>query len=408
MSIGPQDWQAVRGQFPFFREHPNLLYLDSASTTQKPQCVIDALQSCLFCASNAGRGSYRLSHDTNAAMQRVRGRIAGFIGAQESEVVFTSGATQSLNMAALCWGFYALQDGDEVLVCMEDHKSCVLPWMHLQQLLALQNKRIAVVPYTLTAAGDADIEDIRSKITPRTRVIALTHIHNVFGTRAEVRQIRDIVGNDIIISLDASQSVGHVPIDTTELGIDFLSFSGHKMFAATGIGVLWVNERLHGTMQPMFVGGGIGHDVQESGRYQRGSMPHCLEAGTPNIAGILSLEAAIDLLEKVSMPHVHTRLRTLTQRLLEGLIRLPNIDFPPGPAHCGDCFVGYGLLSFHLQNMRSSDAGFLLDQQGICVRTGSHCRANESGTADSIRVSMHIYNTEDDVDRCIDAIASLS
>lgn len=395
---------SIRRQFHFFRSHPDAVYFDNASTTQKPDRVIEAMDPCWTCAANVGRSAHSLASRMTRGVEATRERVAAFLGASSvSEIVFTSGATHSLNLAALGWGLANLLDGDEVLYCPQDHKSAVLPWLNLRDILGRFGVKIRLIPFGVTYAGDGDIDDLLSKVTPRTRAIALTHIHNAYGTKTDVERVRPAVGPDLVLSLDAAQSVGHLPVDVRALGVDFLAFSGHKMFAATGTGGLWVHPRLHDAIHPPFDGGSgsaVAGDI-----LVRAPMPQRLEPGTPNIAGILSLGAAVDLIEELTPEAIHDRLRSLTLRLVAGLRTVPGVEFLPGPAMCR-CAVGYGTVSFRLREHPANEVGFILDQQGISVRTGNHCRADDAA-GDTIRASVQIYNTEKEVDRFIEAVAAI-
>jgi cysteine desulfurase / selenocysteine lyase len=394
----------IRENFPFFRNNPNTIYFDNASTSQKPQVVLDTMQNYFetYCA-NAGRGSYAIANRVTKEVETVREKVKHFINAHSlSEIVFTSGATASLNTVAYSWGLHNLVDGDEILVCFDDHDSNTLPWLHLKDILRKKGINIKVIPFKSTSAGDANIQDILSKVSKKTRLIALTHVHNVYGVKTDVEILRKKIDDEILLSLDASQSIGHIPVDVQALGIDFLSFSGHKMFASTGIGVLWINERVHNNIYPFMVGGGV---VTSEGKKEivYKSLPYMLEGGTENLAGILSLGAAIDFIESVSIEKIQARIFSLSQYLLAKLRTIEQIEFLPGIAYCR-CAVGYGIISFNISGISSQEAGFILNEHGICVRTGSHCTGGGDAKNDSIRVSLHIYNTEEEIDRFVECI----
>jgi cysteine desulfurase / selenocysteine lyase len=207
------DAATVRRQFHFFRSHPDAIYFDNASTTQKPDRVLQAMDPCWTCSANVGRSAHSLASRMTRGVETTRERVAAFLGASSpSELVFTSGATHSLNLAALSWGLVNLRDGDEILYCPHDHKSAVLPWMNLRDILQRFGVHIRLVPFGVTFAGDGDIDDLLAKVTPRTRAIALTHIHNAYGTKTDVERVRPAVGPDMVISLDAAQSVGHIGV----------------------------------------------------------------------------------------------------------------------------------------------------------------------------------------------------
>ncbi|HVZ67250.1 MAG TPA: aminotransferase class V-fold PLP-dependent enzyme [Patescibacteria group bacterium] len=386
----------IRNEFSFFEKNPNVIYFDNASTTQKPKSVINSINDYLTSSANAGRGSYTLASQITNKVDEVRRKVADMVNAYDlSEVVFTSGATESLNTVAYSWGLHNLKTADEILVCYEDHDSNVLPWINLEKTLSEKGIKIKIVPFKNTSAGDANIDDIVSKVTSKTRLIALTHIHNVYGTKSDIELLRDRIGQKVLLSVDASQSIGHIKIDVQALKVDFLSFSGHKMFALTGIGVLWVNKRVHKYMKPFLTGG----QTQDH-------MSQLLEAGTQNLAGIVSLGAAIDFINKISIEKIEQRILNLSQYLLTKLRGIEGIEFLPGIANCR-CAVGYGVLSFNISTMNPSEVGFILSEKDICVRAGTHCTGKGDNLNNSVRVSLHIYNTEEEIDKLIKAIEDI-
>lgn len=397
----------IKTSFPFFYRHEGIVYFDNASTTQKPQRVLDALNEYWseYCA-NAGRGSYTSANRVTKEVEGVREKVRDFIQAKSpNEIVFTSGATASLNTVAYAWGLTNLQSGDEVMVCLEDHDSNALPWINLQKILAKMGKQIRIVTFRNTSAGDANIEDILAKITKQTRLIVMTHIHNVYGTKSDVEILREKIDSKILISLDASQSIGHIPIDVQCLGVDFLSFSGHKMFASTGIGVLWINQRIHEQIQPFLVGGGVTEAGGKSEVVFK-KMPYLLEGGTPNISGVISLGAAIDFIQEITLEKIQYQMLELSQYLLQQLRTLDKIVFLPGIAFC-KCAVGYGIVSFNIEGISSSEVGFILNEHQIYVRTGTHCTGGGNELNDSVRVSLHVYNTKEEIDRLVEVLKGI-
>jgi cysteine desulfurase/selenocysteine lyase len=399
-----QTFPDVRKEFPIFANHPEITFFDNASTSQKPASVIQTItdfytHSC----ANAGRASYSLSTKAAQEIEQTRNRIARFLNADSSEIVFTSGSTESLNMVAQCWGLANLKSGDEVMVCFEDHKSTVLPWLNLKDLLARFGVSIKIVPVNIHAEGDYELKSIREQLTARTRLLAITHVHHLYGLDMEVKAIRAIVGENVLISLDASQSVGHRPVDVKDLTVDFLSFSGHKMFAANGVGVLWVATKLHGQLIQHKPGGSTpGQLTNDSFTLANRSLPALLEAGTQNIPAILSLKSAVELIERVGINRIEKHVSELTHRLYDGLKLLPGIEFSPGFGRCGcHTITGYGILSFRFEQTATSDLAFLLDSEKVLVRTGDHCLTNRQQGDDYVRVSLHIYNTEAEIDRLL-------
>ncbi|MGW0249279.1 aminotransferase class V-fold PLP-dependent enzyme [Nocardia goodfellowii] len=399
--------ESVRALFPALAGSSEV-YLDSAATTQKPRPVIDTIQG--YHASrtaNAGRGTYPWATGLSVRLARVRARAAAFIGARHpDEVVFTGGATAALNAVALSWGLAECTDGDEILYNPRDHASNVYPWHHLRQLLARFGRRIELIGYRTTRTGEADTDDILAKLTPRTRLITTSHLHHVFGGLTTLEELRGRIDPAVLLCFDCSQSGGHLPVDVTELGADFAVFAAHKMFGAPGTGILYCHRRIHDRLLPFLPGGNSGVRLTEAG-LTRAGMPELLEGGTHNIPGVLALGTALEVLESFDMAAVAAHNRELTTRLLDGLRRVPGCEFLPGPAYAS-CAVGYGIVSFTLPGITASDLGFVLSELGFLVRTGLQCRPGDSADTGSVRVSNHIYNTFDEIDRftaCVQTIA---
>ncbi|WP_307817670.1 aminotransferase class V-fold PLP-dependent enzyme [Nocardia acididurans] len=398
----------VRRLFPALAETSDV-YLDSASTTQKPLPVIEAVRRYHSSrTANAGRGTYPWAGSLTRELESVRERMAAFINADPDEVVFTAGATAGLNAVALSWGLTALADGDEILFSPRDHASNVFPWQHLCGLLRGFGRSIRLVPYRVNALGEADIGDIERKIGPRTRMIAVGHLHHVFGALTTLEELRGRIDPDIALCFDCSQSGGHLPVDVRELDADFAIFAAHKMFGAPGTGVLYCRRRRHAELTPFLPGGNSGVTLGESGLLA-GVMPQLMEGGTQNLPGILALGAALEVLEEIGLDTIATHNRALTQRLIAGLRPVPGLEFLPGPAHA-PCETGYGTISFTLDGISTGDLGFVLSELGFLVRTGAHCIPADTATTDedSVRVSTHIYNTFDEIDRFTECVATIA
>lgn len=401
----------IRDRFPSIINNPDVIYFDSASTTQKPDIVIESMQNYYsnYC-SNTGRGSYMWANKVTNEIKTIRKKTAKFINASsENEIVFTSGATDSLNTIVYSWALHNLKNDDEIILCPTDHKSSVLPWLHTKKLLNSMGVNIHIHTVNTTQVGEYNLKAILPKVSAKTKLINFTHIHNIYGADMNVESLHKEIGNEVLTSLDASQSVGHIELDVQKLGMDFVSFSGHKMFASTGIGVLWVNPRIHSQLNPFKVGGNTSDNIDWINKEIKcPPMPYLLESGTPNIAGIISLGKAIDFIEGVNVNNIHVQLAELTQYLLDKLknCRL-DIEFLPGMAHCTKCSGGYGIVSFRVNGFDSNDIGFLLSDSNIFVRTGNHCSSSGDPNENSIRVSMHIYNTKEEIDRFIDVLESI-
>ncbi|MBF6170857.1 aminotransferase class V-fold PLP-dependent enzyme [Nocardia blacklockiae] len=391
------------------------VYLDSASTTQKPRPVIEAVHRYHSSrTANAGRGSYPWATTLTRAVADVRARTARFLNASPEEIVFTAGATAGLNAVALAWGLGALEDGDEILYSPRDHASNVYPWRQLQATLARFGRRIRLVPYRVTALGEADIDDIAAKLGPRTRLLTVAHLHHVFGARTTLEELRGRLDERVLLCFDCSQSAGHLPVDVRELGADFAVLSAHKMFGAPGTGVLYCARRVHDQLTAFLPGGNSAVAVTEWG-LAPAAMPERMEGGTPNLPGLLALGAALEFLDSVGLDAVAAHNRALTTRLIEGLRAAPGLEFLPGPGYA-PCETGYGTVSFTLAGIGSTDLGFVLAESGFLVRTGAHCVPATGGTPgggaaddDSVRVSTHLYTTAEEIDRfvrCVTAIAT--
>jgi cysteine desulfurase/selenocysteine lyase len=398
------DIKNLKQQFPFFTEQPELIYFDNASTTQKPKMVLDRLDTFLRQENaNAGRGTYSLATRVTKEIENVREEVREFLNASDtSEIAFTSGATASLNIITLAWGFYNLRDGDEILFSSQDHKANVMPWKQLQAMLKKTGITIKIVPYNITKMGGPDYEDLIQKVNRKTRLITLAHIHNVFGSDADVLRIRKAVPPNVLISLDASQSISHIRVDVQELQVDFVSFSGHKMFALNGSGVLWVNQRVHHELHSVFVGG-MG---EGSNKKNKLSMAELFEAGTLNIPAIMTLGAAIKFINSITIAAMHTYISDLTQYLLTELKTVPRINFLPGAFYWA-CICGFGIISFTIEGIPANEVGFLLNEYNIAVRTGNHCLSSDE-SEDSIRVSLHVYNTKEEIHRFITALKEIA
>lgn len=401
--------ERVKAEFPYFAHHPEAIYADSASTTQKPQAVVDAMNNYFvhYCA-NAGRGSYPAANQVTKLIAEVRHKVKDFINAfSADEIVFTSGATDSFTTVVFSWGLTQLKDGDEVMLCPSDHYSTILPWLNLQKILRSFGVHIKILHYGLTPAGTIDKEAVNDQITTKTKLIVLTHISNILGTKNDIQAVREVAGEDVVIVLDASQSIGHTRVDIRKLGVDFVVFSGHKMFASTGIGVLWVHPRLHASLSPHKVGGGmVNHWSDMAILPEPLTMPAILEAGTPNISGIASLGAAIDFINKCSIEEIEHYLKSLTATLVTELDKIPTLQLLVGAEYSH--MLKYGIVSFRIAGLSSTEAGFIFAQHNIALRTGNHCSGFADDIHDSVRVSLHVYNTADDIKKIAKLCHSLA
>ncbi|MBB5937706.1 aminotransferase class V-fold PLP-dependent enzyme [Streptomyces zagrosensis] len=385
-------WQeALRAQFPIVMANPDVRYLDSSATAQKPQVVLDAVQDYLrTCNANAGRGTYPWGNRTTALIEEARTRVKTFLRDPEpdrSHVHFTSGTTEGLRTVARDWLVDWLTDGDEIIVPFADHQANALPWLEAVELLGRQGTRVIVkeMPYEADS-HDYDQQALADLVSERTKFVAATHVHHVYGADMNVHRIRTTVGPDAVICLDAAQSVGHKPADMSRLDVDFAVFSGHKSLALPGIGAIWAR----GARGPAFRAGGW--------------------SGSPNTSGIVSLHAALDWLEAADLERIERWTVGLGVQLTDGLDRLSSYEVLGCPLSLSaDSTVQrrQGIVTFRHSAISSNDLGFILASHGLLVRADGHCQARAGERDSSVRASVHVYNTPQDIDHLLDVLASL-
>ena len=401
------DLSKYKKDFPIFarkvRGGNSLIYLDSGATSQKPEAVISA-EANFYRTINAAvhRGAHLLAEEASEAYEAARANVAKFIGAKTDEVIFTKSATESLNMIAYSLGNKAstphISDGDEIVVSEMEHHANLIPW---QQLAKRTGAKLTW--FSITKDGRLDLSNIASVITKKTKIVAITHQSNVFGTiipLAEITKAAHAVG--ALVVLDACQSAPHFAIDVKKLDVDFLAFSGHKALGPTGVGVLWGKAELLEKLEPALFGGSMVDSVtMESATWA--SAPRKFEAGVPNMAQAVGLSAAIDYLNLVGMDKIFEHEQELTEHLLTGLSKISGVNVV-GPLDMKD---RGGVISFTIDGVHPHDVGQVLDQYGIAVRTGHHCawplmkKLNLVGTT---RASFHLYNDSNDVNALLEAI----
>jgi cysteine desulfurase/selenocysteine lyase len=397
------DLQRIRQDFPILNRQVNgkpLVYLDNAATTQKPRQVLDAL-AAYYTRSNANihRGIHTLAEEATAAYEGARDRVATFLRAPSPRgVVFTRNATEAINLFAWSWGRSRVGPGDAILLTVMEHHSNLVPW----QLLA-KATGAALEFLDITPEGRLDLSQLDAKLTPRTKLVAVTHMSNVLGTINPVERIAARARAAGAVTLvDAAQSVPHLPIDVQQLGADAVAFSAHKMLGPTGVGVLWAREELLESMEPFLGGGEMISDVQLTGATWN-EIPWKFEAGTPNIADVIAFGEALAYLERIGMAQVAAHERELAAYAAQQLGRLDGITLygPPGAAERG------GVVSFNLNGLHPHDVGTVLDAEGIAIRAGHHCAKplmRRLGVAATARASFYLYNTKDEVDRLVAAL----
>lgn len=382
-----------REDFPILES--GLIYFDNGATTLKPKCVVDAIVDYYTnYTANAHRGDYDNSFKVDQKYENVRSLVQQFIHADRpSEIVFTSGATDSLNRVVFGFMKYQLHAGDEVLITKAEHASNVLPWMELEKEIGIIVKYIP-----LLSDNTVSIENVQKVITDRTKVISIAHVSNVVGDERPVEEIGEICQQkEIYFVVDGSQSVPHMPIDVQQCHIDFLAFSGHKMLGPTGIGVLYGRFSLLDQLKPTIVGGGMNADFESDGSFQYKSLPSRLEAGTPNIAGVIGLGEAIRYLKKIGMEQVQSHERNLKRYLVEQLEQIPNVViYNPQ--------VEGAIIAFNLKDVFSQDTASYLNHYHICVRAGNHCAKilkDELHVKNTCRISFYLYNTKEEIDQLV-------
>ena len=395
------DPHAVRRDFPVLDQEVNghpLVYLDNAATTQKPEQVIEAISN-YYRRDNANvhRGAHTLSDRATRAFENARERAARFINSPAaSQVIWTSGTTEAINLVANSWGRSNLKPGDRILVSWLEHHSNIVPW----QLVAAATGA-DLVPIPVTDGGEIDLDALDGLLDERVRMVAVNHVSNALGTVNPVADItRRAKAAGARVLIDGAQSVAHWPVDVQALDCDFYTFSGHKLFGPTGIGVLWGRETLLESMPPFLGGGEMIETVSFTGT-TFSALPFKFEAGTPNIAGAIGLGAAIDYVEGLDRAAAAEHEAALLQRTLELAGDIP------GLRRIGTQVDSAGIFSFLLEGTHPSDLGMLLDQQGIAVRTGHHCAQplmDRFGIPGTVRASYSIYNTQEDVTRLFEGI----
>lgn len=392
----------IRDDFPIFRHHPDMAYLDSAATALKPKAVIDAVSEYYATLStNVGRGLYPLAEETTTRMEQTREKTARFIGADTGEIIFTHGATESMNLLAFILSDRVKQ-GDSIVITAMEHHSNFLPW---ERLAREHGAELRVIP--LAADGTVDMDMFRNHVGPETRILAFPAVSNVLGTinpvAAFVREAKRL-SPDILTIVDAAQAAGHLPIDVKEWKCDFLAFSGHKMFGPTGIGILYGKHGLLETLPPYQVGGGMVEDAcARDPEYK--AVPYRFEAGTPDIAAIIGFGAAIDFIGEIGIGPLREHEIGITRYALDRLRTAFGADmtiYGPGKSEGRG-----GLISFTLDRVHPHDLAQVLGEKNIAIRAGEHCAAPLHRALDipaTARISFSAYTETGDIDRLIEGM----
>lgn len=385
-----------RKDFPLLEQKirgKQLVYLDNAATTQKPQSVIDTISRYYSeINSNIHRGVHTLSQLATDEYENTREKVRQLINARSlGEIIFVRGTTEAINLVTSCWGGSELKAGDEVIISEMEHHSNIVPW---QMICDKTGARLKVIP--MNDDGELLIDEYKKLITDKTKMVAVVHVSNALGTINPVKQIIEIAhSHEVPVLLDGAQAVAHMAVDVQELDCDFYAFSGHKLYGPTGIGVLYGKQALLEKMPP-YQGGGDMIRMVSFEKTEYNDLPYKFEAGTPNIADTIGLKAAIEYVQAIGFDAIHAHEETLLNYASEALKELPGFRI------IGTASKKASVLSFVIKGLHPHDLGTILDNQGIATRTGHHCAMpvmthfNVPATA---RASFALYNTQDEVDQ---------
>lgn len=395
------DVEKIRRDFPILGREvygKPLVYFDNAATTQKPQCVIDAISEA-YCNENANvhRGIHFLSQHATDLMESARDKVRQFIGAGSTEeIIFTRGTTESINLLASSFSSAFLKEGDEVIISGMEHHSNIVPWQIQSERYGF---RIKVIP--VLDNGELDLEAFKALVSDKTRLVSITHVSNVLGTVNPVSEIISLAhSHGIPVAVDGAQSVPHIKVNVQELGADFYAFSGHKIYGPTGIGVLYGRKELLEKMPP-YQGGGemIKRVTFEKTTYNE--LPYKFEAGTPDYVGSIALANALDYVQGIGMDNIAAYESELCSYAIERLNAIPDMRIIGNAEHRS------AVVSFLVGNIYPSDMGTLLDRLGIAVRTGHHCAEplmDRLGIPGTVRASFAFYNTKSEIDSLVEGI----
>lgn len=389
--------------FPTLNKERNgkrIAYLDSAATTQKPQSVIDGISDYYKNANaNPHRGAYELSIAATDAYDEAREKFRKFINAEHrEEIIFTKNATEAFNLIARSYGMTFINEGDEIVISIAEHHSNLIPW---QQVAKAKG---AILKYMYTDEnGEITEEEVKNKITEKTKIVSITHVSNALGTINPVKEIAEYAhSKGAIVIIDGAQSVPHMKVDVREINADFLVFAGHKMLAPMGIGGLYGRKELLEKMPPLMFGGDMVEYVYEQDTTYN-ILPYKFEAGTQNVEAAVGLSKAIDYLNEIGMDNIEKAEKELMAYALEGMSKLSYVKVY-GPK---DVEKRGGVISFEIDGVHPHDVASIFDTYGVCIRAGNHCAQplmRYMGINSTSRASIYIYNTKEDIDRLLEAV----
>ena len=384
-----------RDDFPMLEN--DIVYLDNGATTLKSKPMIKTmLDYYTKHTSNIHRGDYDASYVTNELYDSTRDVIRKFVNAKDSEVIFTSGTTMSINMMVMGFMKNKLKAKDVVLLTKSEHASNILPWFRLKEEIDIEIKYIP-----LTESFEVDLSSLEKMIDENVKVISIAEVSNVIGDIRDIKKISKICKkNNIYLCVDGAQSVPHMKVDFDDMGMDFLAFSGHKMTGPTGVGVLVCRKELSKDMEPIFLGGGMNLDFYNDGKYELHTDESRFEAGTPAIGEVIGLRETILYLEKIGMDNIHKYEKDLKKYLVSKLENNKRIILYNKNNDSG-------ILSFNVDGLFAQDVAIYLNKHNICVRAGNHCDKlldEEIGVSNTVRVSLYFYNDKNDIDRLVEAL----
>ena len=392
----------IKKEYPVLTSR-DIVYLDNGATSQKPQVVIDTVNE-FYEKHNANpmRGLYDLSYEATEAYDNARKNVADFIGAKDSDcIVFTRNATESLNLVAYSYAESVLKEGDEVIVSIAEHHSNFLPWQNAAKKCGAEVKF-----FECEQDGYFDPEKLRGMVSEKTKILAITHVSNIFGRVNDIKSFAEIIhGVGGVIVVDGAQSTPHIPVDVTELDADFFAFSGHKMFSPMGIGVLYGKRELLEKMPPFLYGGEMIEYVFTD-RVKFAEIPHKFEAGTVNAGGAVGLNAAIEYIKGYGFPFIEERENALTVSLIEKMKEIPHVNI----IGAKDPLEHHGIVTFTIDDVHPHDISAIFSDNKICVRAGHHCAQplhKHLGLFSTTRASLAFYNNEDDIDAFIDTLKKI-
>ncbi|HLB57145.1 MAG TPA: cysteine desulfurase [Coxiellaceae bacterium] len=389
---------SYKSDFPIFESNAGLAFFDTASTAQKPRCVIEAEMACYEKNyANVHRGIYKLSEQSTAAFENVRQKTANFLNAKSAkEIIFTKGTTESINLVAHSFGLMNITSGDEIILSVMDHHSNIVPW---QQLCERVGSTLKII--SLNNAGELDLTTYENLISDKTKLVAVIHVSNVLGTINPVKKIIEMAhAKNIPVLLDGAQAVGHISVDVQDLDCDFYAFSAHKMYGPSGVGILYGKEKYLEKMPPYQTGGNMIRSVTFE-KTEFNILPAKFEAGTPNIAGVIGFGAAIDYVNKIGLEKIQEHENKLLHYATEKLKKIKDLKI------YGTSKNKSGVISFMLGDIHPHDVATILDQSNIAVRAGHHCAMplmDYLKVPALTRVSFGIYNDLSDVDKLINGL----